>query len=41
MDLAVFPLPVEGAVWNQDSAFMGTEIDTIDLWTPLTRLFAS
>ena len=38
--LAVFPLPVEEAGWNQDSAAMGIEIDTINLWVRLTRLFA-
>ena len=38
--LAVFPRPIEDVGWNQDSASMGTEIDTIDLWITLTRLLA-
>ena len=29
-------LPVEKAGWHQDGAFMGTDINTINLWLPLT-----
>lgn len=29
-------LPVEEAGWHQDGAFMGTDINTINLWLPLT-----
>lgn len=30
-------LPMEEAGWHQDGAFMGTEINTLNLWIPLTR----
>lgn len=30
-------LPVEEAGWHQDSAFMGTDINSINLWIPLSE----
>jgi hypothetical protein len=30
-------LPMEEAGWHQDGAFMGTDINTINLWVPLTE----
>lgn len=30
-------LPIEAAGWHQDGAFMGTDINSINLWIPLTE----
>lgn len=30
-------LPIEEAGWHQDGAFMGTDINTINMWIPLTE----